>query len=188
MTINDYFLSIDSTNWGPNQGGFSNNSTTSSNPGTNNNAYNPGMNTNVNPGMNTNAYNPGMNTNAYNPGMNTNAYNPGMNTNAYNPGMNTNFNPGMNTNACNPGMNNNAMNNNAMNNMAANLAKWSNPYNLTLPSVQFIGGCKRCNGSGCITKNGMTYPCRRCYRKSGYCRVCLGSRYAFLTGQPCTNC
>jgi hypothetical protein len=152
--------------YNPNQGGF--------------NPNQGGMNTNAfNPGMNTNAYNPGMN-----PGMNTNAYHPGMNTNTYNPGMNPNFQPGMNTNAYNPGMNTNAMNGQ----MANFMSQFANPYNLTIPTVQFNTGCPRCHGSGVINRNGRTFPCRRCYRKGGYCNYCYGSRTNWMTGQPCGYC
>lgn len=154
--------------------------------GHNQGGYNPGVNTNANfpPGMNTNAFNPGMNTNAnFPPGMNTN-FNPGMNTNAYHPGMNTNFNPGMNTDTFNPGMNSNAMNSQ----MANFMSKFANPYNLTIPTVAFNSSCPRCYGSGVVNRNGKTFPCRRCYRKGGYCNYCYGSRTNWMTGQPCSYC
>lgn len=120
------------------------------------------MNGNWNP--NQGGFNPnfpvGMNQNAFHPGMNTDAFGPGINTSAYNPGINT---------------------------CALNPAVY-NPFNLTLPTVQFHGGCSKCHGAGFVSRKGHNYPCRKCYKKCGFCMYCYGSRILFMTGQPCTYC
>lgn len=142
--------------------------------GNNQGGYNPNVNPNMN-NMNNNAFQ-AMNQNALQMGM-------GMMGGINNGGMGGMGGMGMNTNAYNPGVNTDVSAN-----LANKLAGLTNPNNLTLPTCQYSSGCKKCMGSGRVMKNGAYYPCKKCYKKGGYCKVCLGTRVNYLTGQQCMAC
>lgn len=38
------------------------------------------------------------------------------------------------------------------------------------------------------TLKGHTIPCRRCYRRQGFCRFCFGTGTNYLKNKPCKRC
>lgn len=59
---------------------------------------------------------------------------------------------------------------------------------MSLPQVSFIGGCRKCNGSGIITRRGRQIPCRKCYRHHGFCVKCYGTGVNFMRNKHCHKC
>jgi len=59
---------------------------------------------------------------------------------------------------------------------------------LSIPQISFIGGCRKCGGSGLINRRGRQIPCRRCYRHSGFCTKCYGTGTNFMKNKPCHKC
>lgn len=132
-------------------------------------------------------YNP---TNSTNPGLNQDHVNQAMNQAAMY-GMNQAMNQGGMGGMGGMGINTNAFNsavNTDVANMASKMAGITNPYNVTLPTCGYNSGCKKCSGTGRVSKKGAIYPCKRCYKKGGFCTVCLGSKINYITGQQCHAC
>ena len=71
---------------------------------------------------------------------------------------------------------------------STNPYNWHNPFGLSIPQVSFVGGCRKCGGSGIIKIKGMAIPCRKCYESHGYCVKCYGSGISFMKNKPCKNC
>eukprot|EP00919_Chromeraceae_sp_WS-2016_P008296 GHVR01019600.1.p1 GENE.GHVR01019600.1~~GHVR01019600.1.p1 ORF type:complete len:173 (+),score=18.02 GHVR01019600.1:39-557(+) len=66
---------------------------------------------------------------------------------------------------------------------------WNNQHGLNLPQINFDSGCKKCHGCGSVVnKKGLKMPCKRCYRRNGFCRFCYGTGTNFNKNKPCKKC
>ncbi len=63
--------------------------------------------------------------------------------------------------------------------------QWFNPNNSYIPPINFQPGCKKCHGSGSITKHGNMIPCRLCYKRNQICPKCYGSGINYFKNKPC---
>ena len=68
------------------------------------------------------------------------------------------------------------------------MPQWQNQHNVYVPPIQFNGGCRKCNGTGMISRKATQMPCRRCYKKQGICPKCFGGGINYFNGKPCRKC